>query len=715
MGLIAELKRRNVFRMAGLYLVACWLIIQVANNILPVFEVPSWVLKTLIIVLAVGLLPVIALSWAFELTPEGLKRDAEVDPSQPEARQTARHLNRLLIGTLVLAVAYFAVDKFVIGRAPEPAAVAVKPAMAATEAPSIAVLPFDNRSAIAEDAFFVDGMHDDILTQLSKISGLKVISRTSVESFRDSKLPMREIARRLGVKTILEGGVQRGGNRVRINMQLIDAATDNHLWAETYDRELNAENIFAIQSEVTAAITGSLQAQLTTGEKAGLAEIPTKSLAAWEAFQLGKQRRSKRTSTSLLEAEGFFNKAIALDPGFALAQVLLADTYLSQIWYSGKARTAQLDKAAMIIEAVRKAHPNMPEALSTAGSIAVYRGEGDQGERLLRQALSLQPNYVPAMHVLADYLPGIGKPDEAIQMIDRAIALDPLTPVLYGKRAAILEDMGRFEAAKASNLKAVEIDPDFANGAAGLAMLDAYVFGQLDLGITQTRKAVALDSGNPMFLNLLAVTYQDIGLGNKSRETAKQVYVKFGGEYICSLAYAELLAGRGTESERLSSKAPAYSCGQYWMLQNGRHRDYIKSLLKDNPDLLDAKATLTPYQAISAYPIVLSLKAEGRDAEATGLAERMLASLKPTVRMGLYGYGLTDVALLAQLGRREQALQALEQAVAAGWQGPLWQFTRDYDQSMEPIRRDPRFVAAFARLQAATDKQRQRLLASPEP
>jgi TolB-like protein/Flp pilus assembly protein TadD len=715
MGLIAELKRRNVFRMAGLYLVACWLIIQVANNILPVFEVPSWVLKTLIIVLAVGLLPVIALSWAFELTPEGLKRDAEVDPSQPEARQTARHLNRLLIGTLVLAVAYFAVDKFVIGRAPEPAAVAVKPAMAATEAPSIAVLPFDNRSAIAEDAFFVDGMHDDILTQLSKISGLKVISRTSVESFRDSKLPMREIARRLGVKTILEGGVQRGGNRVRINMQLIDAATDNHLWAETYDRELNAENIFAIQSEVTAAITGSLQAQLTTGEKAGLAEIPTKSLAAWEAFQLGKQRRSKRTSTSLLEAEGFFNKAIALDPGFALAQVLLADTYLSQIWYSGKARTAQLDKAAVIIEAVRKAHPNMPEALSTAGSIAVYRGEGDQGERLLRQALSLQPNYVPAMHVLADYLPGIGKPDEAIQMIDRAIALDPLTPVLYGKRAAILEDMGRFEAAKASYLKAVEIDPDFANGAAGLGMLDAYVFGQLDLGVTQTRKAVALDSGNPMFLNLLAVTYQDIGLGDKSRETAKQVYGKFGGDYICSLAYAELLAGRGTESERLSSKVPAYSCGQYWMLQNGRHRDYIKSVLKDNPDLLDAKATLTPYQAISAYPIVLSLKAEGRDAEATGLAERMLASLKPTVRMGLYGYGLTDVALLAQLGRREQALQALEQAVAAGWQGPLWQFTRDYDQSMEPIRRDPRFVAAFARLQAATDKQRQRLLASPEP
>jgi TolB-like protein len=713
MGLIAELKRRNVLRMAGLYLVAAWLIIQVANNILPVFGTPPWVLKTLIITLAIGLLPVIALSWAFEFTPDGFKRDAEVDPTQPEAQHTARRLNRLLIGTLLLALAYFAVDKFVIGRAPEPAGVAISAAVKTTEAPSIAVLPFDNRSAIAEDAFFVDGMHDDILTQLSKISGLKVISRTSVESFRDSKLPVREIARRLGVKTILEGGVQRGGNRVRINMQLIDAATDNHLWAETYDRELNAENIFAIQSEVTAAITGSLQTTLTTGEKAGLAEIPTKSLAAWEAFQLGKQRRSKRTSTSLLEAEGFFNKAIALDPGFVLAQVLLADTYISQIWYSGKDRTAQLDKASAIIATVRKAHPNMPEALSTAGSIAVYRGEGVQGERLLRQALSLQPNYVSAMHVLADYLPGIGKPDEAVLMINRAIALDPLSPVLYGKRAAILEDMGRFEAAKASYLKALEIDPDSASATFGLAVLDAYIFGRLDTGITQIQKAIALDSGNPMFLNLLAVSYQDIGLGDNSLETAKQVYRKYGGEFVCTLAYAELLAGNGTESERLSSKAPGFSCGQYWMLQNGRQRDYIQSVLKDNPTLFDVKTTLMPYQVLSAYPMVYSLKAEGRGAEATQLAERMLATLKPAIRMGLYGYGLTDAALLAQLGRREQALQALEQAVAAGWQGGYWQFMRDHDQSLEPIRRDPRFIAAFARIQASVDAQRARLPAIP--
>ena len=453
MGFIAELKRRNVIRMAGLYLVAAWLITQVAGTVLPMFDAPAWLPRSVVIILAIGFLPALVFAWIFELTPDGLKRDSDLDASQSTSPQVATRMNRLIIAILVLALVYFAIDKFIISRSVNETreasvAAALKSANSKRESPSIAVLPFDNRSALPEDVFFVDGMHDDILTQLSKISGLKVISRTSVESFRDTKLSMREIAQRLGVKTILEGAVQRGGNRVRINMQLIDAATDGHLWAETYDRELNAENIFAIQSEVTAAITGSLQARLTEGEKADLSAIPTKSMAAWEAFQLGKQRRGKRTSASLDEAERYFNKAITLDPDFTLAKVLLADTYISQIWYSGKDLKAQLDKASAIIEVVRKTNPEMPEALSTAGTIAIYRKDTKTGEQLLRQALSLRPNYVPAMHVLADYLPGVGKPDEAIQMIERAIALDPLSAVLYGKRAAILEDMGRFESCK---------------------------------------------------------------------------------------------------------------------------------------------------------------------------------------------------------------------------------------------------------------------------
>jgi len=718
MGFIAELKRRNVIRMAGLYLVAAWLITQVAGTVLPMFEAPSWLPRSVVVVLAIGFVPALVFAWIFELTPDGLKRDDDTVPSQPASPQVAMRMNQLIIALLVLALVYFAIDKFIIGRPaarpPDALASAVQAASANRQAPSIAVLPFDNRSALPEDVFFVDGMHDDILTQLSKISGLKVISRTSVESFRDSKLSMREIAQRLGVKTILEGGVQRGGNRVRINMQLIDAETDGHLWAETYDRELNAENIFAIQSEVTAAITGSLQAKLTEGEIAGLSDIPTKSLAAWEAFQLGKQRRGKRTSSSLDEAERYFNKAITLDPDFTLAKVLLADTYISQIWYSGKDRKTQLDKASAIIEAVRKINPDMPEAMSSAGTIAIYSEDTKTGERLLRQALSLRPNYVPAMHVLADYLPGIGKPDEAIQMIDRAIALDPLSSVLYGKRAAILEDMGRFESARSSYLKSMEIDPDSPNGPAGLAILDAYVFRKLDSGLTEARKAAELDPGNPLYLRLLTVIYQDIGMSEESMETVRRLNTKYGQDYSCMLSLAELFAGNAKESQRLSQNVPGdYSCGKYWLIRNGRHQELIKLTRQEVPGLFDTDVMLSPYQTLSAHPVLVSLNALGRQSEANVLAERMLSSLKPSVRMGLYGYGLTDVALLAQMGRREQALATLEKAIDAGWQGPYWQYSRDFDPALEPIRSEPRFKAAFSRLETSVAAQRARVPAAP--
>lgn len=718
MGFIAELKRRNVIRMAGLYLVAAWLVTQVAGTVLPMFEAPAWLPRTVVIVLAIGFIPALVFAWIFELTPEGLKRDDGVDPSQSEPALTAKRMNQLIIAILVLALVYFAIDKFVIGRSPSgsrqvPAAADLQAAASKRGAPSIAVLPFDNRSALPEDVFFVDGMHDDILTQLSRISGLKVISRTSVESFRDSKLSLREIAQRLGVKTILEGAVQRGGNRVRINMQLIDAETDGHLWAETYDRELNAENIFAIQSEVTAAITGSLQARLTDGEKAGLADIPTKSLAAWEAFQLGNQRRAKRNSASLAEAEAFFKKAIALDPQFHLAQVLLADTYISQAWYSGKDLNTQLDKATSVIEPVRTAFPDMPEALSTAGTIAIYRGQGTLGERQLREVLAKRPNYVPALHVLADYLPGTGKRAEAIQMIDRAIAVDPLSAVLYGKRAAIKEDQGRYEASKADYLKALEIDPGFASAKAGIGTLNAYVFNRLDQSVKDIQDVIAMDPGNPMNRNMLVVIYQDIGLHAESIESARRLYAKYGQEYSCILSFAELFAGNAKASQRLSQQVPTYSCGIYWLIRNGRHEESIKLTRQEAPELFDANATPTLYQTVSTYPILVSLNALGRESEAKAMAERMLLSLKPAVRMGLYGYGLTDVALLAQMGNREQALATLEKAVDEGWQGPYWQFLRDFDPALQPIRDDPRFRAAFGRLEASVAAQRARLPAAP--
>ncbi len=222
--LITELKRRNVFRVGVAYAIVAWLLIEVASVILPALHLPDWALTLLVVFVVAGFPLALIVAWAFEMTPEGLKRESAVDPAESITKQTGRKLDFIIIGVLAVGIIYFAVDKFVLEAEPDQASV--------VREKSIAVLPLSNRSANEEDVFFVDGMHDDILTQISKISALKVISRTSVMEYRNTTKNLKTIGQELGAATVLEGGVQRAGDRVRINVQLIDAATDEHLWAE---------------------------------------------------------------------------------------------------------------------------------------------------------------------------------------------------------------------------------------------------------------------------------------------------------------------------------------------------------------------------------------------------------------------------------------------------------------------------------------------------
>jgi TolB-like protein len=284
---LTELKRRNVIRMAGLYLVGAWLVVQVAGTVLPMFGAPPWMPRSLVLLLAIGLVPALVFAWVFELTPEGIKRDAEVPPEQSIGSQTARRMEHMTVAILMLAVVYFCVDKFVLapkrqaaslaaaGRASEAASV---PAPKAAHAKSIAVLPFENLSEDKANGYFADGIQDQILTGLAKIGDLKVISRTSTQKYASRPENLSQIARELGVEHILEGSVQRAGNQVRINVQLIEAATDSHLWAETYDRPL--DDIFAVESEVAKKIAESLAAKLRRGGLPPIDAPPAQVLAA---------------------------------------------------------------------------------------------------------------------------------------------------------------------------------------------------------------------------------------------------------------------------------------------------------------------------------------------------------------------------------------------------------------------------------------------------
>jgi TolB-like protein len=287
----SELKRRNVYKIAVAYAVASWLIIQIATQVFPFFEIPNWAVRLVVLILILGFPVALILAWAFEITPEGIKRAEDVSPNESITRKTGRKLVGITIAVTVVAAGLFTFQllrpRLMSGSAP---AAASGPASTVIPEKSIAVLPFENLSDNKENAYFADGVQDEILTDLAKVADLKVISRTSVMQYRNTAARnLREIGQQLGVAHVLEGSVQRAAEKVRVNTQLINARTDAHEWAENYDRPIN--DVFAIQSEIAKAIAEQLQAHLSPREKEAIAQAPTKDVVANDLFVRARARR----------------------------------------------------------------------------------------------------------------------------------------------------------------------------------------------------------------------------------------------------------------------------------------------------------------------------------------------------------------------------------------------------------------------------------------
>jgi TolB-like protein/Tfp pilus assembly protein PilF len=466
MSFFTELKRRNVLRMAGLYLVGAWLLTQVASTLLPAFDVPSWALRGLIVTLALGFIPAVILSWVFELTPQGLKREDDVAHEQSIAPQTGRRMDRMIIVVLVLALGYFAFDKFAFTPRREAALTASavpNESKSVINAKSIAVLPFENLSEEKANAFFTDGVQDEILTALSRIADLKVISRTSVMQYKSGVARnLRKIGEELGVAHVLEGSVQRAANKVRVNAQLLDARTDAHLWAQTYDRDL--ADVFAIQSEIAKAIADQLQAKLSPNEKKAIEQPPTKDLAAFDLYSRAKSLLltagfSAAAEPDLRKAIELLDEAVKRDPSFfdaycqlayahgyfygvrdhtparlALAEAALqaatrlrpdaAETHLARAQYLYFGRRDYAGALAEL-EIARRALPNDPRLFELTGFILRRRGQQEEGLQNLERAVELDPRNVYTLQQIALSYQGLGRHAEEIAALDRALAIVP--------------------------------------------------------------------------------------------------------------------------------------------------------------------------------------------------------------------------------------------------------------------------------------------------
>jgi TolB-like protein len=493
LSIFQELKRRNVFRVAIAYLAVAWVALQLADIVLDNVTAPEWVMQVLMLFIIIGFPVALIFAWAFEMTPEGIKREHEVDRSEltpggvvrtedvPDGKgvtvETGRKLYYAIIaGIVILGVVILMKesDQGAIEGNSTAVVDAVQQESADVSADashdfliekSIAVLPFENRSPNADDAFFAAGVHDDLLTHLSKIADMHVISRTSVMGFAGSQRKIPDIGRELGVATVMEGSVQRAGNRVRINVQLIDVKTDNHIWAEIYDRDLTADNIFDIQSEITKAIAGALNTVLSDSDEAELARRPTQNLAAYDAYVAGKLQSVvyERGAAPLLAAIKNFNDAIANDPGFGEAYALRAYAEIAIHWYTPEPG----DWRAAADESLRFAARLAPDAIETHMARGYYHYWGHldyvAADAEFELALEKSPNYPLAIAGKAFAARRAGRFEEAITLLEMGARLDPLNIDMHGSLIESLVGLGRFDEAEAARARA-----DAANGDAAL-------------------------------------------------------------------------------------------------------------------------------------------------------------------------------------------------------------------------------------------------------
>jgi TolB-like protein len=466
----AELKRRNVYKVAITYAVVAWLLVQAASILLPTFEAPTWVMKAFVVFLAFGFVISVMISWAFEATPEGLKRTENVPPDVAAALPTwnLRKFATFVIAVAVIAAGLLAFNLFRTRSVPAPGKNEVATGSMIPQK-SIAVLPFENLSDDKNAAYFADGIQDEILTKLAGIADLKVISRTSTAKYKSKPEDLKTVSQQLGVATVLEGSVQKAGDKVRVNVQFIDARADSHLWAKSYDREI--KDVFAVESEVAQEIADSLQARLSPAEANTVASAPTKDPAAYDFFLKGEyEHRSALTALTpelFDQAIAWYKEAIARDPKFALAMAQLVVCRMRRHWLAESASESELIEIGKMAKDALTLAPNLAEAHVALGVYHYYGfRQYDPALAEFGRAIELQPNNAEALQFSAYVHRRQAKWDLTLEEVGRSLKQDPRNASVAGNLAQTYCFLHKWKEAESTARHALTIDPHEATSMA---------------------------------------------------------------------------------------------------------------------------------------------------------------------------------------------------------------------------------------------------------
>jgi len=712
MNLFQELKRRNVIRVGAAYVVLSWLLAQVAEMAAETFSAPEWVMKMLVTLLALGLPLALFFAWAFELTPEGLKKEKNVDRSKSIAHQTGRKLDFTIIAILLLALGYFAFDKFIQSTGQVTTATAtVEETVTKPKVKSIAVLPFVNMSNDPGNEYFSDGISEEILNALAKIKQLKVAGRTSSFAFKGKNQDLRQIGAMLGVEHILEGSVRKSGTKIRITAQLVQVEDGFHLWSETYDRELT--DIFAIQDEIAAAILKELKAQLI-GEELQTIAVTQTNTEAYDLYLLAKQRMYERTGPTIGSAAELLDRAIAIDPQYApaYAQRGIATLLLSEGTgsYGDIPRDQAQAQGKLYLDKALELDPRLAEGWAGLGLYYEQLPMGSkQAIEVLKKALAMNPSLIDASNWLHNAYMTEGRPAEAKQVVMGMIDRDPL--YRPGIRNAVNKyiDFGEQEQAWAFLDRIRPLVPNDGVIKSSEAVLH-FSQGHVAEGLALAEMAETLLPSD----SVIRGTQTYVLLSSQQYEKV----VERGDTWMSVVALAML--GRAEEASIIAFKRAEEQADVGTLIGflnvTGRSDEVVTYIEARWPDLATLQQDFPPYGAWGygfMLEVALAYSRAGnqqRFDEAMHRIGKVHEALKEQ-QVSNSIFFMTEAAYQALAGDLDSSMDYLDQAVALGFvtHTPI----SDFWQTLEPLKGDPRYEAIQSRMIEHINRERQALGLEP--